>query len=118
MLSRSEISAMRATIAKTLPETARIERMTRTPDGMGGSIETWTTIATVSCRIAPAGYAPSETAIANRISDRVAWTMTFPAETDIDAADRVVIGDRVFEVIGVFSPRTYELSTRVIATEV
>lgn len=118
MLSAADLAGMRAAVTDSLPDTAQVQRATRTPDGMGGFTETWTTVATVACRIAPTGNAPAEQVVAERVTDRVLWTLTLPAATDVTAADRITVGSRTFEVVGVLSPRSYELCTRLVAVEV
>lgn len=118
MLSADDLDAMRATVSQSLPDTAQVQRVTRQSDGMGGFTETWATIATVACRVSPSGNMPAEQAIAERVQDRVLWTLTLPAATDVAAADRIVTGARTFEVIGVLAPRSYEIATRVVAVEV
>jgi len=109
---------MRATLVESLPETAQVQRATRVPDGAGGFTETWATVATVPCRLAPSGNEPTERVVAERVTDRKLWTLTLPAQTALTAKDRVVVGARTFEVVGVLSPRSYELCTRLVAVEV
>jgi head-tail adaptor len=117
MLSAADLAAMRATLTESLPDTAQVQRATRASDGMGGFTETWTTVATVPCRLAPSDITPVEQVVAERVTDRVLWTITLPAQTDVTAADRIVVGARVFEVVGVLSPRSHELCTRLVAVE-
>jgi head-tail adaptor len=117
MLSPADLASMRATLLASLPDTAQVRRATRVSDGMGGTIDTWTTIATVACRVSPSNTTPTEPAIANQVQDRVLWTLTLPAGTNVRADDRVVVGSRTFEVLGVLAPRSYELATRVVAVE-
>jgi head-tail adaptor len=118
MLSAADLAAMRATLTESLPDTAQVQRATRAPDGMGGFTETLTTVATVPCRLAPSGNTPVEQVVAERVTDRALWTLTLPAQTDVAATDRVVVGARTFEVVGVLSPRSDELCTRLVAVEV
>lgn len=118
MLSAADLAAMRATLTECLPDIAEVQRLTRVSDGMGGFTETWATVATVPCRLAPSGNTPVEQVVAERVTDRVLWTITLPAQTDVTATDRVVVGARTFEVVGVLSPRSNELCTRLVAVEV
>lgn len=117
MLSTADLDALRATLNESLPETAQVQRVTRTSDGLGGYTEAWAAIATVACRVAPSGNTPAEQVVAERIQDRVLWTLTLPAGTDVTPADRIAVGSRTFEVIGVLAPRSFELATRVAAVE-
>lgn len=118
MLSTADLDAMRSTLNQSLPDTAQVQRVTRTSDGMGGFTETWATVATVACRVSPSGNTPTEQVAAERVQDHVLWTLTLPAETDVTAADLIVVGSRTFEVVGVLAPRSYEIATRVVAVEV
>jgi head-tail adaptor len=117
MLSPAELASMRATLLASLPDTAQVQRTTRTSDGMGGTIDTWTTVATVACRVSPSNTTPTEQVVAARVHDRVLWTLTLPAGTNVRSDDRVLVGSRTFEVLGVLAPRSYALATRVVAVE-
>jgi len=118
MLSSADIAAMRATLSASMPDNAQVQRALRTSDGAGGFAETWTTIATVPCRVAPSGLTPTEQVIAERVRSRAVWTLTLPAGTDVTTADRVIVGTRTYEVVGMLTPRSYELATRFVAVEV
>lgn len=101
----------------TLPETATVQRVTRTPNDSGGWTETTATVATVAARIAPAGGSGARNA-EGRIEVTDQWWLTFPAGTDVDTGDRVVVGARTFNVDGPDGGRSYEITRRVVATEV
>lgn len=116
MLTASELSAMRSTLTGSLADTAEIKRRTLVSDGAGGYTESWSTVATVSCRVAPAGRSGDERRIADRLTAIGAWLVTLPATTDIAVADRITVGSRTFEVAGVLA-RSDEISRRVVCTE-
>lgn len=117
MITPDELAAMRATQVETLPDTCQVRRKTLTSDGMGGQIENWETVTTVACRVAPSGHSPQEQVIAERMSATSTWTLTLPADTDVTAADRLVVGARTFEVAAVLA-RSFETARRVVCTEV
>lgn len=117
MLTAAELTAMRATLNASLPDTCEISRVTLEPDGAGGQIETWETIATVACRVAPSGQSPQERAVAERVASVSTWTLTLPAETDVRASDRLIAGVRRFEVVGVLA-HSVEIARRVVCVEV
>ena len=117
MFSATEMAAMRATLNASLPDTCVVSRKTTTSDDAGGFTESWNTVITVACRIAPTGRSPQERAIADRLTCVAVWTITLPANTDVTIADRLVIGARAFEVAGVLA-RSYEVSRRVVCVEV
>ena len=108
---------MRSTLEASLPDTAQVQRKTLVSDGAGGYTESWSTVATVACRVSPSGRSPEERVIAERLAATSVWTITLPALTDVTVADRIVVGARTFEVVGVLA-RTEEISRRVVCTEV
>jgi len=116
MLSATELAAMRSTLNDSLPDTAQVRRKSLTSDGAGGYTESWSTVAAVACRVAPSGQSPQERVIAERLTATAIWTVTLPAGTDVRPADRIVVGSRAFEVVGVLA-RSYELARRVVCTE-
>ncbi len=117
MLSATDLAAMRSTVDASLPDVAQVQRRTLTSDGAGGYTESWNTVATVACRVAPSGQSPQERVIAERLTATSVWTITLPAETDVRPADRLLVGTRTFEVAGVLA-RSEEIARRVICTEV
>ena len=117
MLSATEIDAMRSTLDDSLPDTAQVQRRTLTSDGAGGFTESWSTVATVACRVASSGQSPQERVIAERLATASVRTVTLPALTDVRPTDRVVVGGRTFEVVDTPAP-SYELARRVICTDV
>ncbi len=106
MLSAVDLASMRAAVMASLPETARILRVIRQSDGLGGFLEVWTELATAPCRVAPRENTPVETAVGGRIVDRVLWVITLPAGLDVRPDDRIAVGSRTFEILGVLSPRS------------
>lgn len=115
LLSDADIASMRATLERTLPDSAVIKRDTQVPDGAGGYTVTTATVATVACRVSMASG--RELDVAGRLSAVGTWTVTLPALTDVKAADRIEIGSRVLEVTLPLRPRSWELSRRVFCTE-
>lgn len=115
LLSAADIAGMRATLNRTLPDTATILSDTQVPDGAGGYTVTTATSAPVACRVAPSTV--REATIAGRLDAVGLWTLTFPAETVVLAPNRVAVGSRTFEVVAPLRPRSWELSRRVVCTE-
>lgn len=117
MLTADELAAMRATVEDALPDTAQVQRRTLVSDGAGGYTESWSTVATVACRVARGGQLPQERVIAERLTTTSIWTLTLPALTDVTAADRIVVASRTFEVVDV-GARSDEVARRVVCMEV
>lgn len=117
MLSAEELAVIRGDVLELQPDTAQVQRRTLAPDGAGGHTESWSTVATVACRVAPSGQSPQEQVIAERLTATSIWTITLPAETDIQPADRLLVDARTFEVVGVLA-RSEEIARRVVCVEV
>lgn len=119
MLSASELTAMRNTLAESLPDSGTISRLSLTSDGMGGGTPTWANVGTASCRVAPWGQkSPDEAIIAERVGAVAYWSITFGQGTDVTAKDRIATGDHTYEVIGARAPHSWELSRRCMCVEV
>lgn len=119
MLSASDLSGMQATLEASLPALASIERVTRTPDGMGGWTGAWAAIASnVPVRVAPAGLLRGdERIIGAGVAALTEWIVTLPEGQDIKEADRIRIDGRTLEAKQV-NLRSWELARRVYCTEV
>ena len=118
MLSNVDLATMRATLEQSLPDTAAIQRRTLIPDGTLGFTETWTTVATVPCRVAPARNDEIDAAGVARTGRAQVWAIVLPANTDVLRADRVQVGSLSIEVVAVLGPRSYELGRRILGAEV
>lgn len=119
MLTEGDLQSMRATLDRTLPGTAIIQRRTFSADGQGGGTEIWAAVGTVDCRLSPipAGER-AEFERAGSMAERRDRVVTVPDGTDIEGKDRVVIASVTYEVSHVDGPRTYEIDRRVDVTEV
>ncbi len=117
MLTPNELQDIRAEANQILVETAEIRRRQTVPDGAGGFTVSWQPVGTVKCRLAPVGDSAQERAIADKLTAKVILTVLLPAETDIRHTDRLVVGSRILEVVGVFA-KTEEIVRKVIAAEV
>lgn len=118
MLSATDLQIMRAARAGLLPDTCQIQRPARAGDGQGGWSDTWATVATVACAVAPDTEDPEPEAVADRLAAVVKWFVTLPALTDARAGDRVLTGGRTFTVVSPYAPRSRELSRRCQCLEV
>lgn len=114
--SASTIARIAAAHARlTLPETATVQRVTRTPADGGGWDESFATVATVAARVGPISGDLQD--IADTAAEVSAWALTFPAGTDVQPTDRVLIGARTFTISYVSAPRSFELTRRAIGNE-
>jgi len=99
MLSSAEVASMRATQALAWPDTCTISRATVASDGMGGETSTWSTVATVACRLGASGTRPNEGETSEQLRSMADFVFTLPTGTNVLSGDRIVMGARTFEVI-------------------
>ena len=116
MLSATELGAMRAAVEASLPDMCEVQRVTLAAGSYGEQTESWKSIATVACRVAPAGGLPQERVMAERLGNVSTWTVTLPALTDVRVGDRLLVGTRTFAVAGVLA-RSEEIVRRVVCSE-
>lgn len=106
-----------ASIGQTWPESATILRSTTTKTA-GGDSSSWDPIGTGRpCRIRSLGKRVLEQAIGERTSEIAHWAISFAADEDVKAFDRIAIGARTFAVTdgGVES---YPVEVRCVCIEV
>ena len=116
MLSPDQLAIMRAVQAQALPDLCTIQQPTIAPDAIGQPVRSWTNRATsVPCRLAI--RSASERLFAERPTPAGDWVLTLPWDQEIDPEDRVLIGDRIFEVVGTESD-PWELAHRAGLVEV
>lgn len=118
MLTSDQLDAMRETLEASLPETARIMRLSLVANGKGGQTEESDEVEEVAARLEPLNERREESTFGGRLGSVVAWIITLPYGTEIQQADQLVINGRTFEVTGVKGGRTYEISTRVECREI
>ncbi len=117
MLPADELAAIRAEASAALPETVEVQRPTATADGAGGQAVSWSPAGTYPGRLAPAGPLDVEREFAGRVAGRSLWRITLPALADVRLADRVAVGGRTFEVLGVRA-RSFEVCRVCLAVEI
>lgn len=111
MLSDTDLDHMRADLAASLPDTATVQRRSRVSDSMGGSTVTWTTVATVPCRIAPRQGIEGDSDGHWQTTDE--YRVTVPWDADIRPTDRLVVGPVTVDVSHV-STRGAQTIARVV----
>lgn len=116
----AEITEMRTAFDEALTQTATIYRATETSDEMGGRTESESSAGTSECRLETAEQRPGMSMIAQRIGDRIGdrdvYMVYFPASTDVQEDDRLLIGSRQFEVLLVLYGG-FEISRRAVVVE-
>jgi SPP1 family predicted phage head-tail adaptor len=116
MLTAGDIAGMRATADTALPDVATVQRATTVSDGGGGTTTSWADVATVACRIAPAGGGEGATA-GERVVDESTHVISLPAEADVTELDRLIVGGQTYDVTLVRTWEEWEFSRRVECKE-
>lgn len=116
MLTDAQMTAMRAAQEAAMTQTATITRLTKSSDDMGGYTQE-TSTATAACRIAPTLNMPDATIYAGRLQEGLPWRVYFPTGTDVLEGDRLTVGSKDFEVLGILAPHTYETATCCVCAE-
>jgi head-tail adaptor len=109
VISTRELAALATDVATVLPSTAQIQRATATSDGAGGRSRSFSTVATVACRITPDAMGAREALGNDKIKDTEPYRVAFPAGTDVRLSDRVSVGGLVLSVEAVRQPRSVEV---------
>lgn len=117
LLSASDVAELTTLDESTMTATATIIRDVVTSDGAGGQTFTPATVGTVKCRLMLLRLHPNEAAVSGQLQNTANMEIRFPTGTDIQNADRIVIGSRTFEV-GKSLPHTWQTSLRVDVTEI
>lgn len=121
MLAAVELAEMRTTATSALPDTATIYLPLVEPDGAGGTVDTWLpTSDPIPARLSPVASTATgqERVIAARVGATAGWIITLPALTVINRAERIEMLGRTFEVLDVTTTRSWEVSCRVLCSEV
>jgi len=90
-----------------MDRTATIIRKTLTPDGAGGTINTWTAVVqsngltTVPCMVDEPATKSVEVVVANRIEAVNPYDIYLPLGTDVIEKDRVQVDNHTYEIRGV-----------------
>lgn len=117
MLSAADLAAMQGTLTGSLPDTCTFAVPTLTPDGGGGHSSSAGTPTTVACRVAPLrltrSSADAEVLQEGRIIPQSLWVFTLPHGTVLTSEHQITHAGRIFEVVEVLSPRSWDLDVRV-----
>lgn len=116
MLSAAEVASMRATQAQTLTTACTITHRALVSDNMGGQTETLTNVTAV-CRCAASANMPDYQLVGARVNEAALWRITFAAETDVRKSDKITVGTRTFEVLGILGGATIETARVCICME-
>ena len=94
-----------------------VMRSTPTSDEAGGWTEVWDQVDIVPVRVSPVGSGETEQLVASRLTERTPYSLYFPVGTDIRSADRVYIGDELFEIHGVTDGTSDQVTVQAVASK-
>jgi hypothetical protein len=118
-LSPDDLAGMQATLTASLPDTCTLVVDTLTTDNAGGHTASPSSPVTVACRVSPLrltrSSADAELLETGRVMPQSLWVITMPHGTTITPEHRVTHASRLFEVVEVLSPRSWDLDVRVSA---
>ncbi len=117
LFTAAEVAQARTDATLAMPDTCAIQRVTRTRDGAGGSTTATATVASVPCRLRPAGGGDERT-IADALQWIVAYTVSVPWGTDLAPADTLLIAGRTFQIGGALKGGTYSKDFRAVCKEI
>ena len=118
LLTAAEIADMRSEQNGTMPDTVVVWRWTSASDGMGGEVETYAAVGTVTGRLGRVGNMGEESVIADRLTAADPWVITVPQTTTVYERDRLVVGSRTFEVEMVAEHAAWETARQCYGYEV
>jgi hypothetical protein len=121
MLTSDELTAARADVLETLPDTCTILRPSTSVDSHYFADESSAgTIGTaVACRLDPFTQRNDASGmVAAREANRAYFMLTLPWNATIDDGDRVVTNGETLQVLQLFNVHSLRLVTRVLCAKV
>lgn len=117
LLRPSHVARLRQLVeTRAMPDSCAVTRDVMTSDGFGGFTRAPATVATVPCRLRPAGQG-AEQVIADRAGFQQPYAVELPTSVDARPGDRLVIAGRAFEIGGVVRAGAWSLITTAVAQE-
>lgn len=115
-LRTASLNAARRVIGWQMTETATVHRLSHVVDTTGGFIDTYTAVATYPCSFSAFPITPIERENTITVQNVAFWRFVFPHDADIRPTDRLVVGERSFEVVNAGGP-SINTHVQVIAQE-
>jgi SPP1 family predicted phage head-tail adaptor len=112
MLSNAEIQSMREVLARTFTSTATCLRKSNSSDGRGGRVVTWQSAFTFKSRLSTSPPGQRQNVELGAVISDQGYLLSYPHDVGITAADRIQIGDVVYEVVAVFENSNWDLHGR------
>jgi hypothetical protein len=121
MISAGALASMQRTVQGAMTTPCQVLRKSAVSDGAGGFVDTWSTVQSTVCYVAPAAGAAAGTREAEalgRIEEQNRFIVRLPAGTDVDIKDRIAALGVTYEVTSVQTPRTMEIARLVNCVQV
>ncbi len=118
VLERWTKAPLKNALVATFQTEATVKRLSQVADTTGGFTDTYTTAATYPCTFTRFLIRPREQETAGRIRNVSYWAFHFTTDADIRATDRLQVGTRMFEVVGVGQDSTVSPLLEIIAMEI
>jgi SPP1 family predicted phage head-tail adaptor len=111
MLTTDELTAIRADVARLLPETGYLLSLTQISDGQGGFTETWGTATTTPYRLDP--VRAQEQLSGAALQPYHTFTLTLPYSVTVTPAQRFQAADGTrYAITAVDGSKSWKASTR------
>jgi head-tail adaptor len=101
ILSPDDLQALSDALVIARPDVCLIRRRSGAIDAGGAPTESWTTVATVDCRVDATNRQPDEGIVGGRATPAVAYNVALPYGTDVRADDRIGVKGTELEIAGV-----------------
>jgi hypothetical protein len=111
-----ELAGMREAIGSLLPDTCYILAGTVTPDGFGGSTQSWGTASTVDCRLDMQDG--SEQLAGGAIQPFIRYMLSLPYDAVITESNRVSVNGLTFTVTSVNAGQSWSAVKRAVLEKV
>lgn len=99
VIGRWNFAKIRSAIGQTFTGTAEVHRRMRVADSSGGFTESYKLVHTYPCSYARYPIRPLDRELQPRVQVVTAYKFLFADDADVQAIDRLIVGDRTFEVI-------------------
>ncbi|MCH9836654.1 phage head closure protein [bacterium] len=109
MLSAKDLACLASDLGDVHPDTVTLKRRSTTSDGLGGLIETWTTVDTYAARVTPISMQQAEENLGSELVDGTYFRVAVPRGTDIQIDDRIEYSGLTLSVEAVEAPRSVEI---------
>jgi hypothetical protein len=99
VIDRWNFAKVQSAIETTFTGSAQVMRRIQTSDASGGFVVSYTLVHTYPCSYSRYPVRPLDRELQPRVQVVTAYRFLFAEDADIQAIDRLLVGDRVFEVI-------------------